>query len=174
MKCKDISEAHEMSAMVFGMERTFHFKGDMSRETDSMNSGVYEEEAMNFVLKPRVRTYREKAGNSPIRDNRSEKEAMRSEMLVRLREDMQKAAKLEKNGCIDFAELPVIEPRVREILLKWLSNAMEDGSFSAKTEDGRQYVLDLSQKNKKCVVRCEDGNLTMPAIRIVFQEGTED
>lgn len=66
----------------------------------------------------------------------------------------------------------MIEPRVREILLKWLSDALEDSSFSSRTDDGRQYVLDMSHKEEKCVVHCEDGNFTMPRIRIVFQEGT--
>lgn len=32
-----------MSAMVFGMERPLHLKGEQVRETDSMNQGVYEE-----------------------------------------------------------------------------------------------------------------------------------
>lgn len=30
---------------------------------------------------------------------------------------------------IDFSELPVIEPRIREILLKWISDAMESVDF---------------------------------------------
>ena len=49
-----------MSAMVFGMERPLHLKGEQVRETDSMNQGVYEEKPMMLTVKPRVRTYREK------------------------------------------------------------------------------------------------------------------
>ena len=172
MKCEDISEAHKMSAMVFGLERPFHLKGNSVRETDSMNQGVYEERALEFLLKPRVRTYREKSKRSSIKDSRKEKEETRSQMIRQLREDRSKIEMLEKDGRIDFAALPVIEPRVREILLKWLSDAMEDGGYSARTDDGRQYILDMKQADEKCVVHCEDGNFTMPRLAIVFQEET--
>ena len=75
-----------------------------------------------------------------------------------------------ENGRIDFSTLPVIEPRVREILLRWLSDAMEDAEYSARTDDGRRFVLDMKYAQEKCVVHCEDGNFTMPKISIVFQE----
>ena len=71
---------------------------------------------------------------------------------------------------IDFATLPVIEMRVREILLKWLSDAMENVSFQARTEDGRRFFLDRSHMDEKCVVHCEDGNFTMPHMTIEFLE----
>ena len=50
-----------MSAMVFGLEKPYHLKGDLVRETDSMNQSVYEERPFEVTLKPRVRTYREKS-----------------------------------------------------------------------------------------------------------------
>ena len=57
LRCQDVEEAHKMSAMVFGMECPQHLAGDLIRETDSMNIGVYEEQPMEITLKPRVRTY---------------------------------------------------------------------------------------------------------------------
>lgn len=59
LKCENLAEAQKMSAVVFGLERTYHLKGDASRETESMNKSVYEEMAEEYILKPRVRTYRE-------------------------------------------------------------------------------------------------------------------
>ena len=172
LKCEDVQEAHKMSAMVFGLERPFHLKGDSPRETDSMNKGVYEEPALELLLKPRVRTYREKTRRSSIRDSRREKEETRKQMLEQLREDRRKIEMLERDGRIDFASLPVIEPRVREILLKWLSDALEDADYTARTDDGRLYVLDTREAKESCVVHCEDGNFTMPKLAIVFQEET--
>ena len=75
-----------------------------------------------------------------------------------------------KDGAIDFSALPILEPRIRKILLKWISDAMESVDFSARTDDGRRYRLDKSNMAEKCVVHCEDGNFTMPKMRIVFQE----
>ena len=83
---------------------------------------------------------------------------------------MEKIQALEQDGRIDFANLPVIEPRIREILLKWLSNAVEDSTSMARTERGRRYFLDRSREQEKCVIHCEVGNLTMPHFQIVFQE----
>ena len=170
LRCRDMSEAHKMSAMVFGLEQPYHLAGELIRETDSMNQGVYEEVPLQISLKPRVRTYREKSKRSGIRETSEQKRETRRKLLQQQKEEMQKLHQLEKNGRIDFAELPVLEPRIREILLKWLSDAMEDVDFTARTDDGRRYVLDRTHVGEKCVVHCEDGNFTMPRMAIVFQE----
>ena len=170
LRCQDVEEAHKMSAMVFGMEYPQHLSGELVRETDSMNIGVYEEQPLEVYLKPRVRTYREKSRRSEIRESAEQKQETRRKMLQKQKEEMEKLRRLEKDGKIDFADLPVLEPRIREILLKWISDAMESADFSARTDDGRRYILDRSCAEEKCVVHCEDGNFTMPKMAIVFQE----
>ena len=170
LRCQRVEEAHKMSAMVFGMECPQHLTGNLVRETDSMNIGVYEERPMEVVLNPRVRTYREKTRRSAIHESLEQKLETRREMLAQQKEEAEKLRSLEANGKIDFDKLPVLEPRIREILLKWLSDAMESADFSARTDDGRRYTLDRSQIGETCVVHCEDGNFTMPKLAIVFQE----
>ena len=172
LQCQNMEEAHKMSAMVFGMECPQHIAGDLVRETDSMNIGVYEEQPMEISLKPRIRTYREKSRRSAIRESAEQKQETRRKMLEKQREEMEKLQALEVNGRIHFGELPVLEPRIREILLKWLSDAMESADFSARTDDGRRYILDRSRADETCVVHCLDGNFTMPDLSIVFQEET--
>ena len=86
------------------------------------------------------------------------------------RQEMQKLKLLERDGIIDFSELPIIETRIREILLKWISDAMESEDYTARTDDGRTYILDINDNYEKCVVHCEDGNFTMPKMKIVFKE----
>lgn len=73
--CKNIDDAHKLSAVVFGIEKPLHLRGDFVRETESINSGVYEERAQEITVMPRVRTYREKAKRSGIVDRTAEKEA---------------------------------------------------------------------------------------------------
>ena len=170
LRCKDLDEAHKMSAMVFGLERPYHLQGDANRESDSMNIGVFEEPSMEILLKPRTRTYKEKTSRSAIRELSQEKQEARRLFIQQQKEETEKLRLLEKDGKIDFASLPVIEPRIREILLKWLSDALEDSELTARTEDGRRYVLEKDDSEEKCVVHCEDGNLTMPRFSIVFQE----
>ena len=170
LRCQNVEEAHKMSAMVFGMEAPWHLIGENVRKTDSMNVGVYEEQPLEIGLKPRIRTYREKSKRSVIRESAEQKQKTRQKMLQQQREEMEKLQKLEKEGKIEFANLPVLEPRIREILLKWLSNAMESVDFTSRTEDGRRYRLDRSHVEEKCIVHCEDGNFTMPKLAIVFLE----
>ena len=169
MRCEDLSQAHKMSAMVFGMEKPFHVSADSIRETDSINKGVYEEKPFCIDLKPRVRTYREKTKRSSIVEAREKKIETRRKIIERQKEEMRKINELEKDGMIDFAELPVLEPGIREILLKWISDALESADFSARTDDGRTYKLYKSD-SETCVVHCEDGNFTMPRMRLVFDE----
>ena len=173
LKCGSISQAHEMAAMVFGVECPRHLKGEMVRETDSMNSGVYEEAPETFTIRPRIRTYKEKTRRSVMADHSRQKAEARQQLIENLKAEKEKLDRLEKDGRIDFSQLPVIEPRIREILLKWLSDALEDGDFTARTDDGRQFCLDMSRGQERCIVHCEDGNFTMPSLSIVFlEEGT--
>lgn len=174
LRCKDLDEAHKMSAMVFGMECPSHLSGEKQRETDSMNVGVYEEDPMEIVLKPRVRTYREKARRSGIRESAEQKRETRNRLLQQQKEEMKQLRELEKEGRIDFSDLPVLEPRLREVLLKWISDALESTDLSARTEDGRRFVLHREGAREYCVVHCVDGNFTMPRMTLVFQEEAED
>ena len=91
-------------------------------------------------------------------------------MLEKQKKETEKLRALEVDGKIHFDKLPVLETRIREILLKWLSDAMESADFSARTDDGRRYILDRGQAKENCVVHCEDGNFTMPKLSIIFQE----
>ena len=138
-----------MSAMVFGLERPYHLEGDPVRETESMNVSVYEERPMSLTLKPRIRTYKEKTKRSSIRESAEKKLEVKKKMLEKQKSDMDKIRMLEKDGRIEFAALPVIEPDIREILLKWLSNALETADLTARTDNGRNYRLVCEDKSRK-------------------------
>ena len=77
---------------------------------------------------------------------------------------------MEVDGKIYFDKLACIGTRIREILLKSVVRCHGIADFSARTDDGRRYILDRSQEGENCVVHCEDGNFTMPKLSIVFQE----
>lgn len=170
MKCQDLQEAHRLSAMVFGIEELIHLKGDAVRETDSMNSSVYEEQPYQIELKPRIRYYQDKSRRSSMRDYSKDKEEMRRRTMEEIKEDRINVLALESDQRIHLGELPVISPRVRHILLGWISNALENADHSSRTDDGREYLVEISDSKKKCVIHCEDGNFTMPEMVIVFKD----
>jgi len=167
-KCKDIGEAHKLSAVVFGVEKPLHLKGDFPRRTESINSGVFEEEPQEILIQPRVRNYREKSKRSAMQDRTREKEAVRQAMLERLEEERRLLKSYIINGRLEFASLPEIEPQVRDVFLTWLSKGLENKSHRAKTEDGQVFSIVLEDADRTCVLKCTDGTFRMPAYTIVF------
>lgn len=169
-KCKDIREAHRLAASVFGIEKPLHLKGLAGRQTESINSGVFEEEPHVVTIVPRVRTYRERAQRSGITDRSKEKEEMRLATIQRLEEERRLLDSYICNERLEFALLPEIEPHVRDVFLTWLSKALENKSFRGKTEDGQIYYIENAHTKEMCILKASDGNLQMPAYTLRFGE----
>lgn len=172
-RVRDIEEAHKLSAVVFGMEKPLHIKGDFARETESINSGVFEEKPHVITVTPRVRNYREKTRRSAIQDRTKEKEEVRLAMVAKLEEERRLLAGYIKDGMLEFASLPTITPQVRDVFLTWLSKGLENPSHRAKTEDGRIYQIRLDDPKSTCTLSCTDGTFWMPAYRIIFEDTKE-
>ena len=101
-------------------------------------------------------------------DFTKEKTEMKRQQIEAIKEDRRQISTLIKDGQIDFTQLPVISPRVREILLGWISNALEDSDKRARTEEGLEYRLEIAPYEHRCVIHCEDGNMTMQAMKLIF------
>jgi uncharacterized protein (TIGR02677 family) len=167
-KCTDIEQAHRLSACVFGVEAPFHLKGDFVRKTESINSGVYEEEPFKVQIKPRIRQYKEKASRSRIIDRSFEKELVRQETMRQLEKERKLFDSYIVDNRLEFAKLPTLEPQVRNIFLLWLSKALENKNFRGKTEDGRTYSIENVKVKETCNIQCTDGYFTMPAYVMIF------
>lgn len=169
-ECSDIWAAHRLAASVFGIEKPLHFKEIGSRNTESINSGVFDEEPAVIPLMPRVRTYKERAQRSEIEDRSREKAERRRAEIQRLEEERILLSQYIKSGKLEFARLPEIEPHVRDVFLTWLSKALENKSMRGKTEDGVPYRVEPPKNKEMCAVRAEDGVFYMPAYAIIFEE----
>lgn len=167
-KCNNINEAHRLSAAVFGAESTLHLKAEIERETDSINSGVYEEKPYVAQITPRTRTYRDKVTRTGIIDRTKEKEAIRLAMIEKAERERKLLDSYIKNNRLDFSKLPVIEPYTRDIFLVWLSKALERKDRNSKTEDGRTYYIE-ERVGETCILECTDGIFTMPSYIICFE-----
>lgn len=167
--CSDIGEAHKLSALVFGIEKPWHLKGNFARETESINSGIYEEEPQAVTVMPRVRTYKEKAKRRGIIDRTKEKDAVRAAAIAKQEEERRLLKSYIKDGCLDFESLPELTPQVRNVFLFWLSKGLENKHHRAKTEDGQVYSIERKDPERTCVLQCTDGTFRMPAYRILFE-----
>lgn len=170
LSCKEVSEAHKLSSLSFGISSPRHIQGDFQRDTDSINSGIFEEEAYNYTIRPRNRSYGEKNKKSSIIYHGDKKE----EMLQRIMETREKERELMESyiedGILSFNKLPIIDAIVRTTLLRWLAKGLSDVGLQGKTEYGRIYKVILPMDNKKCELNCEDGSLYMPAFELHFKE----
>lgn len=170
LKCENMEEAHKLSSLVFGIFNMKHLKGETDRRTESINSGIFDEEPHIQRVKPRIRTYREKAARSPIGNNEKRKSEMLHKIIKQREEERKVMDSYIVDGVIDFAKLPKIESHVRLTLLRWLSKGINSADKKGKTEDGRVYKVESPRdKDDKCILISEDGTLEMPAYIIRFE-----
>lgn len=163
LNCGDISEAHKLSALSFGIFKPRHIRGGTVRKTESINSGIYEEDPFYYLIKPRIRYYKERNERSSIVDFSSRKAAALEKILETRQEEKKIMEAYIQNRRIDFENLPVIAPHVRLTLLEWLSKGMHGADRKGKTEEGRIFtVIPPADKLAKCTLHCEDGSLDMP------------
>lgn len=166
--CQNINEAHKMSSMVFGVDTCLHLKNLNVRETDSIDSGVYDEDPTYYDLEPRIRIIKNRSKRLPAQDYTLEKEIQRQQHLDRIKNDQNIIMELMKENTIDFSKLPMIDGYTRKLLLNLLSRGLADLNHAGKCEWGADYWIDDSHL-KMCEVKCEDGDFYMPSFRIHFR-----
>lgn len=169
LKCEDLGEAHKLSAHVFGVQRIQHFKINKDRSTDSINSSIFEEEPMEYSLKPRCRTYRPRIDKEGFINKSMEKLAQRMVYLKQIEDDKKMVMKYIKENRLEIASInDCISVTTRNTLLRWISAANTTNSKKGQTEYGQAYRL--KKTDEMCTLECEDGRLIMPAYIFEFEE----
>lgn len=168
-KCEEIEEAHKLAALVFGSSGTMHIKCNEERETDSINSSIYDESPTEVITKPRVRTYREKIIKNPIVDKSYLKAQKKEEILKRRKEEERRVEKFILKGEIDFGQLSILETHDRQLLLRWLTKGRSGKGGWSKTEGGKLFKVETGNESS-ITIHSEDGNFTMPHYIIRFKE----
>lgn len=169
LKCENLEEAHCLSAHVFGVQKIEHFKVHEPREEDAINLSIYEETPAEFLLKPHTRGYKEKKDRRGFADKSLEKMMERERYLREVKSQREIVMRYIKDNKVDFSQIDeVISEETRNIFLQWITQANMNSQKKGRTEYGQEYRL--IQKKGSCVLECEDGNLTMPAYVLEFQD----
>ena len=169
LKCEDLEEAHRLSAHVFGIQKIEHFKANEPREEDGINQSVFEEMPTEFLLKPHIRNYREKKSKKGFTDKSVEKMMQRTQYLYRAQQQKEIVMQYIKNGKIVFSEIEdVVSADTRTVFLQWITQANMSSQKKGSTEYGQHYHL--RRKKGTCILKCEDGDLTMPEFILEFEE----
>ena len=168
LKCESLEEAQKLSAHVFGIQRIEHFRTLEPRDADTINQSVYEEEPATFLLKPHTRNYREKKDRRGFADRTMEKMIQRENYLRQARKQKEIVLHYIKDNKINFSEIEeTVSEETRKIFLLWISQANMNSQKTGRTEYGQEYRL--IRKKGECVLKCEDGDLSMPAYILEFK-----
>ncbi len=169
-----LDEAHNLSALVFGAQHARHYVVNSNRDTDRIDKSCFEETPMEFLLRPRERTYRPSIDRSGFADKSAEKKEQRRRIL----EDAQRL-RVEvvghiRNKTLDFAHLESpVTPEVRAVFLSWLAIANLSPDKKGLTEYGQHYSL-KSRGNGTCTMVCTDGRLTLPDCVLEFEDDANE
>ena len=173
-KCEDLNMAHCMSAYVFGVEDCLHLSSLDDRKSADIDKGVYQDTPTSLIFDSHSRIVTKKTIREPAKDYSLERMQYRMQMQSEYENQMNKINEFIVDNVIDFSNLPVIDAKTRKILLSWLSKALSQESKTAKTDDGRQYYIDMTKSNETCEMKCEDGQFMMPQFRIIFRENRHE
>ena len=145
-----------------------HFKQNAQRETDSITGSVYDEEPLEYMLKPHTRTYRQRKDKLGFSDKSIEKLLQRTQYLKQVEQERELVLRYIQNGSLKLSEITETVPEiVRSTLLQWIALANLSSSQMGRTEYGQEYRL--VKQEGTCVLKCEDGNLVMPCYVLEFQ-----
>lgn len=168
---KNIEEASKLSSLVFGVFKTRHVVCNIQRETESINSSIFEEESTIVTVRPSVRDYKEKSASRSVVKNKSEEKKKKGmELLEKRKMEKELIESYIKDNKLVFKNLGGISKDERIIFLTWLSKALNNKSNNwVRNEYGQFYkVVDLKPKNN-IIIHCDDGDFTMPDYEIVFK-----
>ena len=168
LKCENLEEAQKLSAHVFGVQKIEHFKTLEPREEDTINKSIYEELPAEFLLKPHTRNYREKKDIRGFSDKTMEKMIQREAYLKQVQGQKEIVMHYIKDHKIVFSEISErVTEDTRKVFLQWIAQANMNSQKKGRTEYGQEYRL--MREKGTCVLKCEDGDLTMPSYILEFR-----
>lgn len=164
-----IEDAHKLASMLFGSCGTCHVLAKETRQTENINSSIFEEAPTHILTKPRVRTFREKTIKNPIIDKAALKEEKMRILLEKRRRESDQIEKFIANNQIDFKDLGKISVWERKLLLKWLTKGRTSKQKWHQTESGKWFQVCLQEPTEQIVLQCEDGMFKMPYYKMYFK-----
>ena len=167
IKCESLEEAHKYSSEIFGVQKIRHFSLGKTM-IDRDKSSVYEEEAKEYKLESHNRTYKPRVQKSGFEDKSLLKRIEREKALERLKNNKRMRMKYTKDGILDISKIDEeVSIDFRLFILNMISLASLNGGWG-RTEDGQRY--ETIKLDKRCVLKCEDGDLDMPVYIFNFLE----
>lgn len=167
-KAETMEEAHTLASQVFGVSKYSHFVADFVRETENIQSSIFDERPIEVVLTPRIRTFREKIKKTAIVENAEKKAAQRTRILKEREAENKLMISYIACGTLEVANMGVISSSVRRTLLKWIQKGLVNANEWSVTEHGHKYKIQNPNEESACQLVADDGVMTLPAYVLVF------
>ena len=118
-------------------------------------------------MKPHTRAYKEKKNRTGFTDKSLEKRIQRDQYLYQAQKQKEIVMQYIQDNKITFSEIQdTVSVDTRTVFLQWIALANMSTQKIGRTEYGQEYKL---IRNKgTCILKCEDGDLTMPAYELEF------
>jgi hypothetical protein len=173
-ECDNIDEAHCLSAHVFGVMNTLHYKFNSSCQTDGIYEDAHDVMPQIFEIKPRTRTYKPKIKTEGFVSKASQKEKGRKERLAAIRVEQEMIESYIENNMIRISDLSdcIVPEKFRITLLKWITSASQNKDHTGITDFGRKYTMKRGEK--MTVLHCDDGDLYMPEYIFEFEVKSDE
>ncbi len=168
LQCRNLEEAHELSACVFGVSHTRHLYA-RPKETEDIYAQIWDEPPTIITVNPRVRNYREKTRPRPIISHKQEKERLLVQYLREKEAEQKLIQQMIEKDSIILRELSFSDPYIRKTLLTWIGRCMGSRQLVAKTETGRKFRLSKID-DSRITLSWEDGTMQLPNYIIQFLE----
>lgn len=150
-RCLSVEEAHELSGQIFGIIGTTHILDIEERETENINSSVYEEQPKKFMLTEGRRGAANRIIKNVMQINKEEKERKIREIRETRRKEREELNILMEKADFKLEKLSLLTPGERRLILKSLNRKKltSDRRIRLKSQDGELELPDFEIKMEK-------------------------
>ena len=168
---EDVKEAHRLAAYAFGIFPTRHLQGEDNRSSDSQDISMWDEAAIERVIRSRSRKRGGKGSgeSETIADNHLKKEALRQELVAYQKQELAFLIEMTKKGSVKVSELQCITAVARIQLLNWIGRCISSEGQAFYTSEGIKVTLYMPEEKHYVTLDCDDGTLGLLDYSFVFE-----
>ena len=170
-RLEDVNEAHKLAAYVFGLFQTRHLQGEDNRDSDSQDISMWDEIAIERVIRSRSRKRGGKGSgeSETIADNSLKKVELKRQIVEYRRHELAFLLEMTKKESIKISELGCLSVAARIQLLGWISRCVSSEEQAFYTSEGIKVTLFIPEEKEDTTLTCEDGTLTLLDYSFTFE-----
>lgn len=170
-RLENVNEAHKLAAYVFGLFPTRHLQGEDNRDSDSQDISMWDEIAIERVIRSRSRKRSGKGSgeSETIVDNSLKKAELKKQIIEYQRQELAFLIEMTEKGSVKISELGCLSAAARIQLLGWIGRCVSSEEQAFYTPEGIRVTLFIPEEKVETTLICEDGTLTLLDYSFTFE-----